>query len=87
MDNYAEPAPKNSGLSSLLLELTESKTGQEAIAETIAGDENQSPGAMKMARALKRSCRIMAEDGAREAGFMIPGCKASRDLIESLTGE
>jgi Fe-S-cluster-containing hydrogenase component 2 len=86
MDNYAEPAPKDSGLSSLLLELTESKTGQEAIAETIAGDESQSPGARKLARALKLSCRILAEDGAREAGYLIPGCKASRDLIESLTG-
>ena len=84
MSNYAEPAPKNSELATLLLNLTESKTDQEAIAESAAGDENLASGARLLARALKASCRILAEDGAREAGYMLPQCKASRDLLESL---
>ena len=84
LDNYAEPALKNPDLASLLLILIQSKTDQEAIAENVAGDEDMAPGARRLARALKISCRILAEDGAREAGYMLPQCQASRDLLESL---
>ena len=82
MENYSEPASKNPELASLLLNLTKAKTNQEAIAEAAAEDQSLPPGARKLARALKQSCRIQAEDGAREAGYLHPQCRASRELMK-----
>ncbi len=84
MSNYAEPLPKDAELSGQLLGLTKSKTNQQAIAESVANDENLPEGARRIARALSRSCRILAEDAAREAGYLHPQCRESRKLIEEL---
>ncbi len=84
MCNYAEPVAKNPDLASLLLDLAGTKADQEAISEAITKDESLSPGARKLAMALKRSCRILAEDAVREAGYLHPQCRTSRELMDTL---
>ncbi len=38
----------------------------------------------KLAKALQKSLRIIGEDCAREAGFMLPQCNAVRKLNKEL---
>ncbi len=83
-NTYPEPAPKDKEVADVLIELCEAKIAQETIAVAVAENENTPQGARLLAKALKRSARIMAEDCAREAGYLHPQCKASQDLIKSL---
>lgn len=83
-DSYPEPEPKDSALSESLINLCEAKTAEQAFAEALASDGNEPTGARLLARALARSARILAEDAAREAGYMLPQCRKSRELIVEL---
>ncbi len=61
--------------------LFESKVQQEKIAANLSN---------KLAKALERSNRIMAEDLIREAGYMLPQSDNTRALLETIaqqTGE
>ena len=84
--DYPEPAPKSPEVVESLLDLCREKTGEEALAEKIADDTGQPSGARLLAKALRKSSRILAEDCAREAGYMLPRCRASRKLLDSLEG-
>jgi len=55
--------------------LAQSKLAQESIASGLPG---------KLARAMERSNRIMAEDLLREAGYMLPQSGNTRALLEGL---
>lgn len=82
-DNYPAPAPKDPALVEAMLALLAKKADQEALAETLE-DAGSSPGEKKLARALKLSCRIVGEDCAREAGYMLPQSREVRSLLKSL---
>ncbi len=82
--DYPEPAKKDTTVYGTLMELCASKTEQEADAEVVAGNESLPDGARRLARAIRKSARILAEDCAREAGYLIPQCEASRKLLEKL---
>jgi NAD-dependent dihydropyrimidine dehydrogenase PreA subunit len=81
--NYPAPGAKDPALVEAMLALLAKKADQEALAETLEG-AGSSPGEKKLARALKLSCRIVGEDCAREAGYMLPQSREVRGLLESL---
>ena len=60
---YPEQQPKTDEVLQVMNELMESKTKQELIASGIPG---------KLAKAIEKSNRLMAEDISREAGYMLP---------------
>ena len=86
MDNYPEPELKNPELEEMMLSLLENKSKEEGIAESISLN-SPNKGEQKLARALKLSCRIAAEDCAREANFMLPQSRPVRELLEKLERE
>ncbi len=72
---YPPQQPKTSEVIDALRMLVRSKTQQENIA-------SQMPG--RFLRAIEKSNRIMAEDLIREAGYMLPQSKNSKDFLKSL---
>lgn len=84
MDNYPEPPPKNPEAGEKFIEFAARKAEQERITRASAASEK--PGEARLARALARSCRILAEDCVREARFLHPDCKAVRELLGGLAG-
>ncbi len=84
MTNYPEPGVKNEELAGLLMALHEKKTDQELAAEKIESAAQQE-GEKKLAKALGKSMRILAEDCAREAGFMLPQSRKVRDMLKELS--
>ena len=80
MQRYPEPVARSASLTESALALGTRKLAQERAAGSIANGDAQ-PGAARLARALARSCRILAEDCAREAGYMTPQCHATRALL------
>ncbi|MBL7005644.1 MAG: 4Fe-4S ferredoxin [Spirochaetia bacterium] len=84
MNNYPEPGVKNEELTSLMMALLERKTEQEQAARNLESAA-QKPGEKKLAMALGKSLRILAEDCAREAGFMLPQSRSVRDMLKELT--
>ncbi|MDC7228127.1 MAG: 4Fe-4S ferredoxin [Spirochaetales bacterium] len=85
MDNYPEPEPKNSEVADKMLNFCAAKYGQEKSAEAIA-DSSASEAEKKLAAALKQSLRIVAEDCAREAGYMLPQCEKAQEFKAELGG-
>jgi len=83
MDEYPEPALKNGKLAEAMLSLMERKYEQEKMAESIAAN-TENPAAAKLAKALRYSCRIVGEDCAREADFMLPQSMKVREVLESI---
>ena len=83
MENYPEPDLKDPVLGKLMLSLLEQKSKEEGIAESILLNSNNI-GEQKLAKALKLSCRIVAEDCAREANFMLPQSQPVRELLVQL---
>lgn len=57
-----------------MLQLMERKSKQEAIASRLNG---------KLARALEKSNRLMAEDLIREAGYMLPQSANAHDFLST----
>ena len=83
MERYPEPAPKDAAIAEGMMALCAKKTMQEAIAQAIV-ERDQDTSEFRLAKALKTSCRILAEDCAREAGYLTLQCRASRDLLEEI---
>ncbi len=86
MEDYPEPELKDPELAGMMISLLEQKSKEEGIAESISINSNNT-GKQKLARALKLSCRIVAEDCAREANFMLPQSRSVKDLLERLEKE
>lgn len=75
MENYPEPEPKNPEISEEMMKFCSRKFEEEKT----AGSQES-----KFAQALSRSMRIVAEDCAREAGFMLPQSQKVKQLLEEL---
>lgn len=80
---YPEPAPKDPAVRGAMTELCDAKMRQERVAGAIATGDG-SAGVTRLARALVRSCRILAEDSARESGYLTPQCRATRELLDEI---
>lgn len=80
VEKYPTPAPVDPKLAATVLELCRRKSRQEDTALTIAGGD-AGPCAARLARAIAKSARILAEDCAREGGYMIPQSQESRVLL------
>ncbi len=72
---YPPQQPKTEAVVSVLYALLRSKSKQENIASALPG---------KLAKALEKSNRIMAEDLIRESGYMLPQSQNTKDLLQSL---
>lgn len=72
---YPHQQPKTDEVLSTMKALLRSKTEQESIAAGLSG---------RLAKAIEKSNRIMAEDIIREAGYMLPQSQNTKDLLESL---
>jgi rubrerythrin/NAD-dependent dihydropyrimidine dehydrogenase PreA subunit len=72
---YPEQQAKTEDVVSTMNALLRSKSKQERIAAGLSG---------KLALAIEKSNRIMAEDIVREAGFMIPQSNNAIDFLHSL---
>lgn len=65
--------PKEEAVMEALRGLIQSKNRAEALAAAL-------PGALS--RAVEKSCRLMAEDLCREAGFMLPQSANTKEFLE-----
>ncbi|MCF0176652.1 MAG: 4Fe-4S binding protein [Bacteroidales bacterium] len=63
--------------------LTDSKAREEAVALKTAS-ESEMPGLKKLAAAIAKSSRLVAEDLHREGGYMLPQSGNAHDLLEHL---
>ncbi|NLO10782.1 MAG: 4Fe-4S dicluster domain-containing protein [Clostridiales bacterium] len=72
---YPEQQSKTEEVVSAMNALLRSKSQQESIAAGLPG---------KLAKALEKSNRIMAEDIIREAGYMLPQSNNTRKFLQSL---
>lgn len=75
--DYPPQQHKTDGVAAAMRALLKSKAEQEAIAASLEGT---------LAKALERSCRIMAEDIVRESEYMLPQSGNSREMLEKLAG-
>jgi len=79
-ESYPPQQEKDSAVIAALRPLAESKTRQEllfGVLEQSAG----SPAARRLAKALRLSNRLMAEDILRESGYLLPQSKTVRALL------
>ncbi len=72
---YPPQQPKIELVVSMLNTLLRSKSEQENIAAGLSG---------KLAKAIEKSNRIMAEDIIREAGYMLPQSQNTKNFLQSL---
>ncbi|MFY9433010.1 MAG: ferritin family protein [Thermacetogeniaceae bacterium] len=75
---YPPQQPKTESVVSMMNALLRSKSEQENIAAGLSG---------KLAKAIEKSNRIMAEDIIREAGYMLPQSQNTKNFLESLLGQ
>jgi rubrerythrin/NAD-dependent dihydropyrimidine dehydrogenase PreA subunit len=75
---YPAQQQKTDTVIGALKALLRSKSQQENIAAGLSG---------KLAAAIEKSNRIMAEDIIREAGYMLPQSENAQDFLQSLLGE
>jgi len=83
IDNYPEPKRKSEQVAKALRMLMESKSGQEAVAATLASTADTNAKKL-LAKAFSYSNRILAEDCGREAGFMLPQSDEVRGFLVGL---
>lgn len=79
-DTLPPQQKKEKNVVASLRALAESKTGAEATAFAVA-TATEDAGKKKLAAAVARSNRLMAEDMLREAGFMLPQSGNTRELL------
>ena len=72
---YPPQQPKSDEVVSKMNALIRSKSGQESIAAGLPG---------RLAAAIEKSNRIMAEDLLREAGYMLPQSQNTKEFLQSL---
>lgn len=72
---YPPQQPKTEAVIGAMNTLMRSKSKQENIAAGLPG---------KLAKAIEKSNRIMAEDIVREAGYMLPQSQNTKDFLNSL---
>ena len=84
--NYPKQQPKQDEVLQKLKALLDSKLLQERAADAVL-KEGATPGARQLARALKMSLRLVAEDLLRESGYMLPQGVPARDFLKQLLDE
>ncbi len=82
-EEFPSQQKKTDAVKNVLLSLTASKTKQEKIAADIY-KTTENPVLRKLAKALRMSNRIMAEDLLRESGYMLPQSQNVHNFIQSL---
>jgi ferredoxin len=101
MDNYPIHPPKNPEVKKTLLAFMDRKYAEELQARALSNAGKAANGAngananlgtkgangARLAKALAVSLRTVAEDCAREADFLIPQGKASRELLQRILVE
>ncbi len=85
-EEYPEPVPRDPEIAERLLELCAQKVAQQESASALS-TELKKTGGGRLARALARSARILAEDCARESGYMTPQCSKTAKLIAEHSGQ
>jgi rubrerythrin/Fe-S-cluster-containing hydrogenase component 2 len=75
---YPHQHPKTETVVSAMNALLRSKSEQEKIAAGLPG---------KLAKAIEKSNRIMAEDIIREAGYMLPQSENTKEFLQALLDE
>jgi rubrerythrin/Fe-S-cluster-containing hydrogenase component 2 len=75
---YPPQQPKSDEVVSKMNALIRSKSGQESIAAGLPG---------RLAAAIEKSNRIMAEDLLREAGYMLPQSQNTKEFLQSLLAQ
>lgn len=86
-EEYPPQQEKEGAVVDTLKSLAESKARQEQIAAAIA-ESAEDPETRRLARAVAKSNRIMAEDILREAGYMLPqGSQTGEFLRAALAQE
>ena len=80
---YPAPQKKTAEVRNALLDIAASKTEQELVASSIK-KETTDPSNKRLAKAIEMSCRIMAEDCIREAGYMLPQSDEVKTLLQSI---
>jgi Fe-S-cluster-containing hydrogenase component 2 len=75
-DNYPDKKEKDETVVKLLNRLLESKAQQELIVKELFDDN--------LAKALAHSNRVLAEDCAREASFMLAQSKQTKSFLQNL---
>lgn len=82
-DEMPPQQSKDEKLIATMFDLVRSKAAQEVTASNIADKEN-TPYGKQIAQALIKANRLMAEDLAREAGFMLPQSRNTKQFLEEL---
>ena len=72
--------PKQEAVCAALRALLASKANQEAAMDAVIG-RPASPVEAQLARALKESIRIVAEDMLRDSGYMLPQSEQARAAL------
>ena len=82
-EEYPPQQPKTAVVKKAMAKLVKSKVEQEKMALRIAGSTDD-PMLRQLAEAIGLANRRMAEDLWREAGYMLPQSKNTREFLESL---
>lgn len=78
---YPPQQAKDERVVALANQLIKSKVQQEKIAERIA-NETELDGLSRLAAAIAKSSRLVAEDISRESGYMLPQSKNAHDRLK-----
>lgn len=82
-EEFPSQQNKKDSVIKTLMELSNSKTKQAAIASEIA-NTTENPVVRQLAEAIAESNKLMAEDLLRESGYMLPQSQNVCDLLKSL---
>ena len=82
-DSYPPQQPKTAAVVAAQRALAISKLQQGQIADTVARSAEET-GKKRFAKAVAKSCRLMAEDILRESGYMLPQSGEAREMLESM---
>ncbi len=81
--NFPPQQPKKPEVVAAMNALMDSKIAQEKAADALIRDA-KTPVQKQLAQALKMSIRVVAEDVARESGYMLPQGAPSKAFLQSL---
>ncbi len=83
LNAYPDRPRKQPGVKASLQATLERKAAEERAARSLAGASIR-PVEARLARALAHSCRIVAEDAARESDYLVPQSPAVAELLQGL---
>jgi len=81
-ESYPPQQEKQAAVVAAMRALSASKVKQEQQFAQPEKSETSEP-ARRLARAMRRSCRLMAEDALRETGYMLPQSENVQMLLKS----